>query len=160
MARDHTLYFGQATEAFTILGQFEIQPTHVRFAFDTFPSIESFDNGGSPLQRLRRSFDLTPEEVVASESVLSPIRQAALNIIGMAGRNWTPANLFINTVNKVLTITGISPAGGESLSASFAGDEYDALIANHLDLVGAVIQFAWTYGKQHDRYLAETAAVQ
>ena len=158
MERDHTLYHGQETPAFTILSMFQITPAAARFAFDTFVSRDGFDAGDAPISRLRKDFEIATADLADDQTkTLAAIDKAVLDILGLGGRGYALENFYINTIDRVLEISAASE--GDRRTDSQSGDTYDATIAASQKLVGEALTLAWTYGKENDLYLAGLTAV-
>lgn len=155
--RDHTRYFGQLANIFTILNEFENQPTRLRFNFETFASSEIFDSGAMPPGRLRREFTLESDalETFSTENseVLKAIKDTALNIAGVGGRGWDLSYLYISTISKVLLITAENPTNREKTTISKPGAAFDETVQSNLDLIKQAIGITWNYAKSNDGFL-------
>jgi hypothetical protein len=153
--RDHTLYFGQSSPTFTILGRFEMaRDGSVKIAFDGWPSVENFNSGAAPIRRLNAEFRPDAAYRAANKATLDAIRDKALDLLGVGGRGWTLNNFYISTVDKVLHVSATAPEGDNTKNESMSGDKYDLTISTNGELVGLAVTFAWTYGKTHDDFLA------
>lgn len=152
--RDHTLYFGQTAAIFTILGRFEMQPESLAFAFETWPSVASFNAGDRPAARMSKAFKPSAEDIEANREVLDAIALRVLELADVAGRGFTLQNFYINTVDKVMTVYAVGPEGDETRNISFSGDAYDVTIAENIELVTQATTVAWTHAKMNDAFLA------
>lgn len=157
--RDQSRYQLQTGQPVTGLGQMTITPSAVSFAFETWALLDSFTRGDNPIDRLRKQFSLTPDEMTANEAVLDSIREAALVVAEVGGRNFTLMLLAISTVGKTLTVTVQGPDGNETRTLLFDGSRYDDIMTANQALVADALTFAWTYGKTNDDYLAALTAV-
>ena len=160
--RHSELYFGQTATTFTILGEFEMQPNRLRFNFETFGSVEAFEAGAKPIQRLRKDFLIERDNLETlrseNEEIFRSIEESATNITNVAGRNYGVNRLYISTVAKFLTIEAISPNKNDRPTANKFADDYEQIIQENLSLISQVIVLTWTYAQTHDEFLRQLNA--
>lgn len=151
------LYFGQTTTTFTILGEFEMQPNRLKFNFETFSSVESFESGAKPIERLRKEFLIEGASFDSFKNsnaeVFASMTEKILIIALVGGRGYKLNRFYISTIAKFLTAATVSPNNNDRPTANKYGDDYDQIIAENLPLIAQVINLTWSYGKANDEFL-------
>jgi len=154
MARDHTNYGGRSWQPFTILSEFELGQNYLNLSFDTWESMEIFDDGDGPIASLRRSFQIRAEDFSAlkgeNTQVFEDIEAAALSIVGANGTHYIDF-LHLQAGTAVLVLSAVKNVlEDDRIRRVKTGPEFHAIIAANLALVTNVLTLAWTYAQQDE----------
>lgn len=160
--RDYRNYFGQTSNPFVLVSEFELTPLLLRIAFDGFSSTEEFDAGGEPLANLRREFFIDGtalNELKRNHSdVFQSIQANCLKIANAPG-NYEFTYLNLLTIRWVLIINAASERRDDTIVRTKTAPEYHSIIAENLELIAQVLTVAWEYGKTKDAWLRSLSPV-
>ena len=159
--RFHENYFGMQAATFTCPNEFELTERLLRFSFDSWTSIDSFERGDSPVTRLKKEFFINDdfEQTKADNPFFADLLDVALKICKVGGRGYTVKRLFLSAVGKFLTVDAESKDGGDQPRANKYLNDYDQIISENLEIIGQIVGFMIVYGKTHDDFLANSSLI-
>lgn len=154
--RDYKNYFGQTSEPFIVVSQFELSKDLLRIVFDGYSSTDSFDANDEPLSNLRRVFQIEGDRLrdirIENGEIFESIKTNSLEIAQVPGDY---EFVFLNfAISKaVMVIHAARKSKDDSIVRTKTAPEYHEIVANNIELVSQVLSLAWTFGKEHDVWL-------
>lgn len=153
--RDANNYFGQTSNPFVLVSEFEIKTNSIRIVFDGFASSERFNEGNEPLSNLRREFNLIDSQFAEfaenNREILEAIRNQILKIDGLSEEYMLLS--FQIFITKFVIVINAEKSDDNSLRTKTA-PEYHRIIEENRELVQNALSIAWEFGKANDPFLA------
>jgi hypothetical protein len=153
--RDANNYFGQTSNPFVLVSEFEIKTNSIRIVFDGFASSERFNEDDEPLSNLRREFSLVDSQFTefaeTHREILDAIRNQILKIDGFS-EEYTLIFFQILITKFVIVINAEKP--DDNSVRTKTAPEYHRIIEENRELVQNALSIAWQFGKTNDPFLA------